>query len=230
MDNDNDLENELYDDEIDDLDEDVDFDVGGNDLRSRGRQVLNAVGQQGRQRLGNAASRGKARVADRIDDFGDVVGSRISYSADYLRSNDIGVITDDLVDTVRRHPLLSAGIAIGAGYVAGKVIGIGGGSKSKKGKVGRKVRNAVVSSLAAMAATRLKDTLTSQVMSAIEGGGADYDDDDFDDDFEDAPPRRTRASQSRGGRSGGSRTGGGGRSGGSRSRGGSRSGGSRGSR
>ena len=169
---DNDNDTQLYDDE--DLDE-VDFDApAGSDFRSRGRQVLGAVGRQGRQRLGQAANQGKQRVADHIDDFGGRVSERISYGADYLRTNDVTVIADDIVDTVRRHPLISAGVAVGAGSIAGKIIGIGNGGGRKKSKVSKKIRRAVVSSLAAMAASRLKDSLTSQVMDAFAGGVSQF--------------------------------------------------------
>ncbi|HUP90287.1 MAG TPA: hypothetical protein VM100_13090 [Longimicrobiales bacterium] len=188
-----DLDDDLYDDDEDDdleLDDDVDFDVGAtNDFRSRGKRVLNSVGQIGRQRIGEAANQHKLTVADRIDDLGSRVGGRFSGGADYLRTNDITVIADDLVDTVRRHPILSAGVALGAGYVAGKVIGIGGGGGGRKSSTSKKIRRAVVSSLAAMAATKLKDSLKSQVLGALSGYDGFDDGDTDDDDYDDEPIR-----------------------------------------
>lgn len=134
-----------FDDELDE-----DFDATSRrfeTLKSGGRRVLAGVAEKGKERIVDAADRGKHRIADRLED-----------GADYLR-NDIEIIQDDLVDAVRRNPLLSAGIAVGAGYLIGKAVAGPSFMRGRKKKHGiaSQISRALVSSAAALLAAKLKD-------------------------------------------------------------------------
>lgn len=79
------------------------------------------------------------RVSDRIDDRADQMelegglkgqagkmmhkaGDVLENTAGYLRTHDIGTISDDLKGQIRSHPYLSVGAALGAGFVLGRVL------------------------------------------------------------------------------------------------------------
>lgn len=139
---------EDFDEEFDDeLDEDFDATSRFGGLKSGGRRVLAGVAEKGRERIVDAADRGKHRIADRLED-----------GADYLR-NDIEIIQDDFVDAVQRNPLLSAGIAVGAGFLLGKAMAGPSFGRKKKHGIGSQISSALVSSLAALLAAKLKEGL-----------------------------------------------------------------------
>ncbi len=90
---------------------------------------------------------GKARLAGGLHDLGDRIehtgrdlesgnflvrpvgraldstGNALESGARYLRTTDVDVIGDDVVDGIRTHPLVSAGIAVGCGVLLGKMFG-----------------------------------------------------------------------------------------------------------
>jgi len=152
-------------DDLDDLDDEFENVASTRrleDLKARGREAVTTAAEVGKQRLSEAAKRSKERLADKLEDTASQIDGRLYYSADYLRTSDIEVIRDDFVDLVRKRPLLSAGIALGAGYLVGKALGIGSGGGRKRGRVSRlkgQVGRAVVSGLATMVASRLRDNL-----------------------------------------------------------------------
>lgn len=151
-------------DAADDLDDDFGEYESSNprmeDLKARGREALSGAAEAGKKRLADAAKRSKERIAEKLEDAASQIDGRLFYGADYLRTTDIEVIRDDFIDVVRKRPLLSAGIAIGAGFLIGKVMGVGsGGSRRKRGgsNITSQVGRALVGSLAAMAASRLRN-------------------------------------------------------------------------
>ncbi len=109
-------------------------------------------------------NRGKARVADRLHDLGDRIehtgrslesgnvvarpvgrvldsaGNSIEGGANYLRTHNIGVIGDDFVDNIRQHPLVSAGVAIGVGWMLGQMFG--GGEEEEPRRTARQEERA----------------------------------------------------------------------------------------
>ena len=100
--------------------------------------------------------RGVPNTATRIDD-------RLYGSAEYLRSTEIEVMRDDFVAAVRKRPLLSVGIALGAGYLIAKALNVGSG-RGKRGRavssrIKRQIGKAVVGSLAAAVAARVRQSL-----------------------------------------------------------------------
>ena len=119
-------------------------------LRERGREVFGGVAERGKERLADAAERGRDRVA-----------SGLSSGADYLRSNDVEVIRDDLIAQIRAHPLRSAAIAVGAGYLLGRLIAppIPGFGRRKRGGIGDQIGRAVAGAVATMVAAKLQATL-----------------------------------------------------------------------
>ena len=133
-------------------------------LKARGRHALSGAAERGRERLHNVADRGRGRLADAIDSTADRLDDRLSHSANYLRTNDVDVIGDDLANQIRRHPLLSAGIALGTGYLVGKVLGNGSSRRGRRGRkralVENKLGRAVLSSVGAVMAARVRDSLT----------------------------------------------------------------------
>lgn len=134
-----------------------------DELRARGREAWQSARERGRERLRDAALRGKTRFAEAIDNTATRLDDRLYGSAEYLRSSDLEVIRDDLVDVIRQRPLLSAGIALGAGYLIGKATNLlpKRGKSAIRKQLSRQLRRAVVSSLAAAVATRMRDTLAA---------------------------------------------------------------------
>jgi ElaB/YqjD/DUF883 family membrane-anchored ribosome-binding protein len=162
-----------------DFDEDVDFEADEefeealdndvDELKARGREAWQTARERGRARLSEAAVRGKSRLADSIENTATVLDDRLYGSAEYLRSTDIEVIRDDFVDTVRKRPLLSAGIALGAGYLIGKALDVPHiGRRRKTSKLRRQIQRAVVSGLATMVASRLRDAVMAAEEPVVE--------------------------------------------------------------
>lgn len=73
---------------------------------------------------GGMLARPVGRVLDRT-------GNTIEGGGNYLRTHDIDVIGDDFVAGIRNRPLMSAGIAMGVGWLLGRMIG---GSGSEDGR------------------------------------------------------------------------------------------------
>jgi len=140
---------------IDDTGEAFDFeeDVVNHGTFARAAQI-------GGERLHYVANRGKGRVADAMEMAADELDDRLSHAAHYLRTHDVEVIRSDLIQQVRRHPWLSAGIAVGTGYLIGKALS-GNPRRGTGGRLraiaGRQLRRALVASLAAAVATRRSD-------------------------------------------------------------------------
>lgn len=114
----------------------------------------------GGERLHYVANRGKGRVADAMEMAADELDDRLSHAAHYLRTHDVEVIRSDFIQQVRRHPWLSAGIAVGTGYLIGKALS-GNARRGRDGRLramaGRQLRRALVAGLAAALATRRSD-------------------------------------------------------------------------
>ena len=159
-----------------DLDEDIDFEsaerlddaVGESTLQSRleglkarGREAISSVTERGRERLYGAAERGRGRLADAIDTAAERLDDRLTEGSRYLRTHDVDVMRDDLSNTIRRYPLLSAGVAIGAGYLIGRALDLPRpGRRRNRGRVGKQLSRAIVSSVGAIVAARMRDSLT----------------------------------------------------------------------
>lgn len=122
-------------------------------------QVFGGVAERGRERLIDAADRGRTRVAERL-----------SGSAEYLQTSDIDTIQTDLVAEIRRHPLRSAAIALGTGYVLGKVVSAPTPSLRRKKKgIGDQIGRAIFSSVAAVVIAKIQASLVAdQVVEEVE--------------------------------------------------------------
>ncbi len=59
-----------------------------------------------------------ARAANVVRGASDALDS----GADYVRTSSLSDIRDDLTSQIRSHPLLSMGVAIGAGYLLSKIL------------------------------------------------------------------------------------------------------------
>ena len=125
-------------------------------LRERSREMLGGVAERGKERLVLAADRQKTRVAERL-----------SGGADYLRTSDVATIQSDLVSEIRRNPLRSAAIALGTGYVLGRVLTPPTPSFRRKkkrgitGGIGDQISKALFSSLAAVVAAKVQASLVA---------------------------------------------------------------------
>ena len=153
-----------------DFESDEEFEEALNDrasarfdnLKTRGRQALSSAAERGRERLYVAADRGRGRLADALDSAADRIDDRLAHGSDYLRTHDVDVMRDDLSNAIRRYPLLSAGVAIGTGYLLGRVLTDAiphRGRRRGRNSVGKQLSRAVVSSLGAIVASRVRDSL-----------------------------------------------------------------------
>jgi ElaB/YqjD/DUF883 family membrane-anchored ribosome-binding protein len=99
----------------------------------------------GKERLGEAVHTGKTRLADQLQRVGDRLHERarqleesggvqsraghvarrasetIDRSADYIRNHEVEEMRDDFEKAVRNRPLLSIGIAAGAGFLLARL-------------------------------------------------------------------------------------------------------------
>lgn len=64
----------------------------------------------------------KRRLGRAMESAGDAMGS----GGAYLRNRPVEAIGDDVVESIREHPLLSVGIALGAGFLFGRLLAGGG--------------------------------------------------------------------------------------------------------
>ena len=119
-------------------------------LRERGREVFGGVAERGKERLYEAAERGRDRVAERL-----------SSGADYLRTNDVDVMRRDLIDEIRAHPLRSTAIAVGAGYLLGRIFAppVPRFGRRKRGGLGDQIGRAVAGAVATMVAAKVQASL-----------------------------------------------------------------------
>jgi hypothetical protein len=101
---------------------------------------------EGRERIGDVVHAGRTRLADQIQRVSDRLHERarhmeqtggvqgrashlalrasetIDRGADYLRSHEVEDMRDDLEDAIRHRPLLSIGIAAGAGFLLARLL------------------------------------------------------------------------------------------------------------
>jgi hypothetical protein len=161
------------------FDEDIDFEaddefeealgarhgIDVDELKARGIEMFESAREKGRERLYTAAGRGKERLAEALDNTATRLDDRLYGGSAYLRNQDVEVIASDLIEQIKKRPLLSAGIALGAGYLVGKATGIGGskkpGRKLVRKQIGRQIRRAIVSSIAAAVASRMQETIAA---------------------------------------------------------------------
>ena len=92
-------------------------------LESGRQNVAGGMGRMGDKLdhvAGNLSRHGElgARAAGMVRGASDVLDS----GADYVRSSSLIDIRDDLTKQIRSHPLLSMGVAIGAGYLLSKIL------------------------------------------------------------------------------------------------------------
>jgi hypothetical protein len=143
--------------DIDELSDGSASGAGYEDRRDH-RNVFRWAADRGRDQLYEVADRGKVRLADVLEMAIDELDDRLSHTAHYLRTHDVEVIRDDFIQQVRRRPLLSAGLAVGTGYLLGKALG--GSPRGMRGRLraraGRQLRRALLGGVAAVMATGAK--------------------------------------------------------------------------
>jgi ElaB/YqjD/DUF883 family membrane-anchored ribosome-binding protein len=101
----------------------------------RGKDRAHEAVEQGRDKLAAGAERIGDRLHDRANELeqrGGVggrvgtglhrAGDSIEDAAEYVRSHDLSEVRDDLERQIRTHPLISVGIALGAGYILGRIL------------------------------------------------------------------------------------------------------------
>lgn len=109
----------------------------------RDRPFITRAGGELRRRAEKAAARGFERIADQLDDVAERIGrvseNRLSDAggagntahlavdwmggaADYLRSNELSVMQHDLETRTREKPLQTLLLALGAGWILGRII------------------------------------------------------------------------------------------------------------
>lgn len=81
---------------------------------------LNTVGDRLERVADNLSQRGA--LGSRASGVVRGAGQALDESADYVRGTSLTDMRDDLSDQIRNHPLLSMGVAIGAGYLLSKLL------------------------------------------------------------------------------------------------------------
>ena len=121
------------------------METGAGQVEEKAQRVREQV--QGR--LSRMAEAGKARIADQLDRLGQGLedrarpweeqgggkgrsgsvvhraGDMLENGAEYLRTHEIGQIRDDVRDQIVAHPFLSCGLALGTGFVLGRIFSPG---------------------------------------------------------------------------------------------------------
>lgn len=111
-----------------------------------GRERVGEAVESGKERVGDAVNTGRHRIADQLETLGDRLeergrgmedsggiqrraghvalrtGEALDTGADYIRSHDMGEMRDDLESAIRDRPLLSVGVAVGAGFILGRLL------------------------------------------------------------------------------------------------------------
>lgn len=180
--------------------------TGGGMLHTDSGRPSSATGMMGR--VSNVADTGKSKLAGTMHDLGDRIehkgrefqsgnvfvrpvgrvlnstGEALEDGAQYLRSSDFGVIRDDVVTGIRNHPMLSAGIAVGCGWLLGRIVGGGDNEREDHdeheneeeeeeerersdapgmmGMVRGKVGSLVASGIASIAARQVRDRIAGR--------------------------------------------------------------------
>ena len=106
----------------------------GEKVKERAASAIEA----GKEKLASGVDRLGTRIEERarpMEEKGGVkgmvggavhgVGGALESSAEYLRTHEIGTIRDDLKKQIREHPFASVGIALGTGFLLGRVFGGG---------------------------------------------------------------------------------------------------------
>ncbi|HEX7118755.1 MAG TPA: hypothetical protein VF212_08210 [Longimicrobiales bacterium] len=110
-------------------------------------------------RARSAMEGGKSRAADRIEQVGETMerraetletrggmggqvgrimhraGDALESGAQYLRTHEIATMRDDVSTQIREHPFMSVGVALGTGFVLGRVFG--GGEEENEKRIDR---------------------------------------------------------------------------------------------
>ena len=118
---------------------------GGEGLREKAKHV----GEKAMDKASSAIESGKEKLAGGVDRLGTRleerarpmeeqgglkgkiggavhgVGGALESSAEYLRTHEVSTIRDDIKSQIREHPFASVGIALGTGFVLGRVFGGG---------------------------------------------------------------------------------------------------------
>ncbi|MBI4408265.1 MAG: hypothetical protein HY561_01070 [Gemmatimonadetes bacterium] len=154
---------------------------GMGEIERGGRQGSGMV-RRIRGRASDAAESGKNALAERIDSLGEGiegrartlerqggipgtagrglhrVGDVLEDSADYLRTHEIPEIRDDMRTRIQRHPLLSMGIAMGAGYLMGRILGAGPAGPARRflGRAARPLGRVALGGLTTLAVRELR--------------------------------------------------------------------------
>jgi ElaB/YqjD/DUF883 family membrane-anchored ribosome-binding protein len=111
-----------------------------------GRERVGEAVESGKERVGDAVDSGRHRIADQLETLGDRLedrgrgmedsggiqrraghvalraGEALDTGADYIRSHDVGEMRDDLERAIRDRPLFSVGVAVGAGFLLGRLL------------------------------------------------------------------------------------------------------------
>lgn len=124
----------------------------GEGMREKAQEMgekAKSMGERVKQKASSAIETGKDKVASGVDRLGEGieerarpmeekgglkgkvggavhgVGDALESSAEYLRTHEVSTIGDDLKTQIREHPFASVGIALGTGFVLGRVFGGG---------------------------------------------------------------------------------------------------------
>lgn len=117
-----------------------------SDRIEEGKDRMSEAVESGKEKVAAAADSGRNRIAGQLESLGDRIEERardmedaggvqrraghaalraseaLDSSAEYIRSHDTAEMRDDLERAIRDRPLVSVGLAIGAGFLIGRLL------------------------------------------------------------------------------------------------------------
>lgn len=101
--------------------------------KSRAAEGMESVSEKIDRRAESMEARGG--MSGRVGKLMHRAGDALESGANYIRTHELSTIRDDVSTQIREHPIASVGVALGTGYVLGRVFG--GGDEEKEERIER---------------------------------------------------------------------------------------------
>ena len=101
--------------------------------KNRAAEGMLSVSEKIEHRAESMEERGG--IGGRLGKLMHRAGDALESGANYIRTHELSTIRDDVSTQIREHPIASVGVALGTGYVLGRVFG--GGDEEKEERIER---------------------------------------------------------------------------------------------